>query len=164
MNRSSTLFWKVIICGVAAVMVAGLFGLPAMVGQETVKDRPGAAYVIYLFLTYAIVISVPFFVAVLQGFRLLTYLNTDQGVSESSAGALRQIKISAFAITVLLIAGIVGLMILSRGKGEDITGVVAPALLLTIAACAVAAIAGAFQKRVQRAVDARSEDDAAVGH
>jgi hypothetical protein len=42
-------------------------------------------------------------------------------------------------------------MVLARGKGEDITGVVAPALLVTLISGAVAIVAAILQKRVQKA-------------
>jgi len=48
-------------------------------------------------------------------------------------------------------------MVVSRGKGEDITGIVAPALLITFLSSVVATIAAVFQKRAEKAVDLTSE-------
>lgn len=62
---------------------------------------------------------------------------------------LRRLKRSALAVCTLMLAGIAGLMFLSRGKGEDITGIVAPALLVTIVSGVVALIAAVQQKRVK---------------
>ena len=56
-----------------------------------------------------------------------------------------------------MVVGIVALMVLSRGKGEDITGIVAPALLITIVSGFVAIIAGILQKRVKKAIDTEKE-------
>ena len=56
-----------------------------------------------------------------------------------------------------MVAGIVALMVLSRGKGEDITGIVAPALLITIASGFVAIVAAILQKRVKTAIDTKKE-------
>ena len=61
-----------------------------------------------------------------------------------------------------MVAGIVTLMVLSRGKGEDMTCIVAPALLITFASCVVATVAVVFQKRVQKAIDVESKDDLTV--
>ena len=77
--------------------------------------------------------------------------------SELSAKAWRYIKYSAVTIGVLMVAGIVTLMVLSRGKGEDITGIVAPGLLITFLSSVVAIVAAVFQKRVQQAIDLKSE-------
>ena len=56
-----------------------------------------------------------------------------------------------------MVAGIVALMVLSRGKGEDITGIVAPALLITIVSGFVAIAATILQKRVRKAINAKKE-------
>ena len=57
------------------------------------------------------------------------------------------VKYSAIAVSALMVTGIVTLMIISRGKGEDITGIVAPALLITIVSGIVAIVAAFLQKR-----------------
>ena len=56
-----------------------------------------------------------------------------------------------------MVAGIAALMVLSRGKGEDITGIVAPALLITILSGLAAIVAGILQKRVEKAIDTKKE-------
>ena len=73
--------------------------------------------------------------------------------SESSAGSLRRLKYCAITVSALMVAGIVALMVLSRGKGEDITGIVAPALLITIVSGFVAIVAAILQKRVKKEVE-----------
>jgi hypothetical protein len=44
-------------------------------------------------------------------------------------------------------------MVIARGKGEDIAGIVAPALLITLVSGGVAIVAAVLQKRVQKAGD-----------
>jgi len=56
-----------------------------------------------------------------------------------------------------MVAGIVALLVLSRGKGEDITGIVAPALLITIVSGFVAIVAAILQNRVKKAIDTKKE-------
>ena len=74
-----------------------------------------------------------------------------------STSTLKRVKYSAITLSALIVAGIVSLMVLSRGKGEDITGIVAPALLITFASTVVATVAAVLQKRAQRAIDMRKE-------
>jgi len=71
-------------------------------------------------------------------------------MQQESTLFLKTVKYSALALSALMVTGIVALMILARGKGEDITGIVAPALLITIGSGAVATIAAVLQKRAQR--------------
>jgi hypothetical protein len=68
---------------------------------------------------------------------------------------LKTVKYAATAVGVLLVAGILTLMVLARGKtGDDgdIAGVVAPALLFTCVSGVVAVVAAVRQKRAQRRV------------
>ena len=74
-----------------------------------------------------------------------------------SPSTLKRVKDSAITISALMVAGIVALMVLSRGKGEDITGIVAPALLITIVSGFVAIVAAILQKRVKKAIDTKKE-------
>ena len=71
-------------------------------------------------------------------------------MKEESKLFLKTVKYCALALSALMVTGIVGLMVLARGKGEDITGIVAPALLITIGSGAVATIAAVLQKRAPR--------------
>ena len=74
-----------------------------------------------------------------------------------SPSTLKRVKCSAITLSALMVAGIVALMVLSRGKGEDITGIVAPALLITIVSGFVAIVAAILQKRVKKALDTKKE-------
>jgi hypothetical protein len=74
-------------------------------------------------------------------------------MEDDSIGALKAVKYSAIAVGGLMVAGILTLMVLARGKtGDDgdMAGVVAPAVLLTCVSGLVAAVAAVRQKRVQR--------------
>jgi hypothetical protein len=65
---------------------------------------------------------------------------------------LKTVKYAATAVGGVLLAGILTLMVLARGKtGDDgdIAGVVAPALLLTCMSGVVAVVAAVRQKRAQ---------------
>ena len=59
----------------------------------------------------------------------------------------KTIKLLAIAIAALMLTGIVTVMFLARGTNEDITGVVSPALLITILSIAAAVGATLLQRR-----------------
>ena len=71
---------------------------------------------------------------------------------QQDSTTLKYIKYAAVTIGGLMVAGIATLMVLARGKGEDITGIVAPALLITFASSVVATVATVLQKRVEKAI------------
>jgi hypothetical protein len=71
----------------------------------------------------------------------------------NSTTFLKFVRCSAITVSVLMAAGIAALMVLSRGKGEDITGIVAPALLVIFVSMIVATVAAVLQKRAHKAID-----------
>jgi spore maturation protein SpmA len=72
---------------------------------------------------------------------------------------LTMVKYSAITVSGLMVAGIATVMFLARGTGEDITGVVAPALLITIVSSIVAIVASVFQNREPKTVDMKRNND-----
>ena len=78
-------------------------------------------------------------------------------MKQDSATFLKFVKYSGITVSALMLLGIVALMILARGKGEDITGIVAPALLVTLVSGVVAIAAALLQKRAQKAIDLKEK-------
>jgi hypothetical protein len=68
-------------------------------------------------------------------------------IKEDSTVFFKSVKYGALAIGGLMVAGIATVMFLARGTGEDITGVVAPALLMTLVSGVVAIGAAVLQRR-----------------
>jgi hypothetical protein len=60
------------------------------------------------------------------------------------------VKYSAIGLGSLMVAGIATLMVLSRGTGEDITGIVAPALLVILVSGVAATVAAILQGASER--------------
>lgn len=66
-----------------------------------------------------------------------------------NSSLLKTIKYSAIALSGLMLAGIATVMFLARNTNEDITGVVAPALLITFVSGTIAFAASILQKRAK---------------
>ncbi|MET7671832.1 hypothetical protein [Micromonospora luteifusca] len=66
-------------------------------------------------------------------------------MARNATNVFRIVKYLALATGGLLVAGIATVMVLARGTGEDITGVVAPALLLTLLSAVAAVVAAILQ-------------------
>jgi hypothetical protein len=157
MNRGSTIFLRVVVSLIAiAALAVCIFRLPGMVAREAAKT-PDTAWLVYLFLVGAYIMAIPFFVALYQAFKLLTYIDGNKAFSELSVRALRRIKHSAITISLMMVAGIAAVMVLSAGTGEDIAGVVMVGLIITFASSVVAAIVAVLQKQVQKAIDIKKE-------
>jgi len=65
----------------------------------------------------------------------------------TSTFLLKAVKFSAIALCALMVAGIGTVMFLARNTDNDITGVVAPALLISILSAGVAIAAGVLGRR-----------------
>ena len=157
MNRGSTIFLRIVISLIAtAALAVCIFPLPRMVAQEAAKT-PDTAWLIYLFLVGAYVMALAFFVALYQAFKLLSYIDGDKAFSELSIRALGRIKYSAIAISSMMVSGIAAVMVLSFGKGEDITGIVMMGLVVTFASSVIATFTAVLQKQVQKGIDMQKE-------
>ncbi|MBF9130294.1 hypothetical protein I0C86_15210 [Plantactinospora sp. S1510] len=104
------------------------------------------------------------------GFILWIFIETFAGIvreratdlarltmARNATNVFRIVKYLALAAGGLMVAGIATVMVLARGTGEDITGVVAPALLFTllsvVAAIVAAVLQGASHRRGRKAGD-----------
>ena len=85
--------------------------------------------------------------------------NMRSKMKEDSTYFLAMVKYAAIIVSGLMVAGIATVMFLARGTGEDITGVVAPALLITIVSGVVAIVAFVFQKREAKTLDVKRNND-----
>jgi len=80
-------------------------------------------------------------------------------MKEDSALFLKMVKYAAIAVCGMMVAGIATVMFLARGTGEDITGVIAPALSITLVSGVIAIVAAIFQKRGLKTVDIERNND-----
>jgi hypothetical protein len=156
-NRGSTIFLRLVISLIAiGALAVCIFPLPRMIAQEAAKT-PDTAWQIYLFLVGAYIQAALFFFALYQAFKLLSYIDGNNALSELSVRALRHIKHSAFTIGLLMVAGIAWVLVLSAGTGDDSAGPVMIGFIGTFASSVVAAVATVLQTQVQKAVETKKE-------
>lgn len=158
MKRSSTLFLKAVLILMATVVTAFLAWFPQVEGRAANLDLIG----IYSdpFILYIYVASIPFFVALFQAFKMLTYIEQNNAFSVKGVKALKNIKYCAAALA-LFMAGAMS-WIYPFADDEDAPGVILLALIVMFAIIVIATAAGVFQKLLQNAVDLKSENDLTV--
>jgi len=153
LRRRATLPFKVaILLAAGAALALCMVALPNAVGHEVAGHPPERALLPILLLVCAQILAIPFLAGLRQAFALLTLMDADNLASKSSVEALGRLKYAASAISLTMATGIVALMVLSRGKGEDIAGILAPAALVTIVSGGVATAAALFQRKIRKAV------------
>lgn len=152
MNRTSILFLK------TALVLIGIGTLAFMLREPLIEGRNVHAtlFEVYFndaFLAYAYIVSIPFFVALYQAFKLLGYIGQHKAFSQSSVQASRRIKYCGLALVGFIVAPVAYLMIVR--PGDDIAGGVAVGLFLTVVSATIAAAADVFEKILQAAIEVR---------
>ena len=107
MKRGSTTFLKiaVIVLGIP-VLALCIFGLPqiAIVAfEEAGNGGIKLASMVIGILTVMYISAIPFYIALYQAFKLLSYIDKNEAFSQISVWALKKIKICAITISGLYV-------------------------------------------------------------
>jgi Protein of unknown function (DUF2975) len=158
MKRSSTAFLQIVI------VLIGIGALALMLWEPHIEGRNAHATVfeIYFkdpFLAYAYIASIPFFVALYQGFKVLGFAGQNKVFSQAAVKALRTIKFCAIAIIGFVA---VGELFIMMGDSDDRAGGVFMGVLITFGSIVIATAAATFEQILQNAVDLKSENDLTV--
>lgn len=155
--KKETLFLRavILIIGVA-ILAACLFFLPIMAREfiEYFKWRAVPTFVAMYTAT------IPVFYALYQTLRLLKYIDENKAFSELSITALKHIKFSAIAVSVLYIFNMPFLY--AMAEFDDAPGIIIFGTIPVLAAFVVAVFAAVIQKLVNSAVEIKSENDLTV--
>lgn len=159
MKRTTIQFFQlvIVITGIAAVIM--LIRFPLTEGRAAHLDL----FSIYAdpFILYGYVASIPFFIALYNGFKLLGYIAHDTLLSSNAVKALKNIRYCAISFSILIaMAGI--FIALFHNKEDDPAGFLAICIVTTFASALVATVAVIFQKRLQNAIVIKSENDMGI--
>lgn len=158
MNRTSTIFLRVIILLIGIGTLAFLLWEPHIEG----KNIHSTLFEIYFkdpFLAFAYIASIPFFVTLNQAFKLLGYIGQDKAFSQVSIQALRRIRYCTFASVGFIVIGEVIVML---SNSDDRPPVVLIGLIATLIFVSIAAAADVFEKLLQTPVEMKSKNDPTV--
>lgn len=150
----STLFLRaaVIALGLGVLAICTI-GLPALI----FFDRTGYYRPILISMYVTVV---PFFIALYQTLKLLSYIDANKAFSGASIKAL---KIIAYCATIVGVLYALGLpYIYYVADLDDAPGVMAIGLIITGASFVVATFAAVCKKLVQSAKDIQTENDLTV--
>lgn len=153
-KRGSTLFLR------AAVAVIGLLVLAICIFPIPIVLRDGDPGMYGPILLGLYVPALPFFFALYQAMKLLSYIDKNKAFSDLSVKALKNIKYCAVAISALFTAGMPYIFI--TADKDDAPGVIVIALVIIFASMVVAVFAALLQRLLQSAIDLKSENDLTV--
>ncbi|RAK22273.1 Protein of unknown function (DUF2975) [Anoxybacillus vitaminiphilus] len=158
MKQGSTLFLKIAVFIIGTpVLALCIFGLPWLANNPV---NPDYAHILYPILIIMYVSVIPFFVALYQAFKLLSYIDKNKAFSELSVKALKNIKYCAITISGLYVVGMPFFYILA--ELDDAPGVILIGMLFIFASMVIAVFAAVLQRLLQEAIDIKSENDLTV--
>ncbi len=159
MKRSSTIFLQVVIVLIGIVALAIMIRFPLTEGRAVNLDL----FSIYSdpFIIYGYVVSIAFFVALYQAFKLLGYIGQNKVFSLSSVKNLRTIKYCAIILGISIVMAVLYIRT-SHNMDDDPAGFIAIGILATFISAVIATAAAVFERTLQSAVDIKSENDLTV--
>lgn len=156
--KRETLFLKIVVfLAGAPILALCLFGLPWL-ANDLADHFP--SYLLYPVLIGMYAAAIPFFFALYQALKLLSYIDANTAFSELSVTALRNIKRCAVAIGILYAASM-PLWYLMADR-DDAPGILVIGLVLTFAPVVIAVFAAVLEKLLKSAIDIKSENDLTV--
>jgi hypothetical protein len=138
----------------AVIVLVGIGALALLLWEPHIEGRNANAtlFEIYFkdaFLAYAYLASIPFFVALFQAIKALSYIGRNMAFSPATTRALRVIAACALT-TVGLVA--LGVLFIFLGDSDDRAGGVFIGVLIALGSVVVAAVATMFERVLQSAV------------
>jgi hypothetical protein len=158
LKQGSTLFLKIVISLIGIVALVGMIWFPQTEGRAANLDL----FSIYKdpLIIYSFIASIPFFVALYHGFKLLSYVDQNQVFSEAAIKAVRNIKYCTITLSGFIVVGLLYIRLFAHG--EDAAGPTALGMFTTFACVVIATAAAVFERLLQNAVDIKSENDLTV--
>ncbi|MBT2756749.1 DUF2975 domain-containing protein [Mesobacillus foraminis] len=160
MERGSTLFLKIAVILIGIPVLALCIFLVPQVGNFAAELYPDHAYLKYLVFIDLYGTAIPFYFALYQAFKLLSYIDKNKAFSELSVGALKKIKYCAITISGLYVIGMPLFYLIA--ERDDAPGFILIGMVLILASLVIAVFAAVLQRLLQEAIHIKSENDLTV--
>ncbi|MCY8139505.1 DUF2975 domain-containing protein [Bacillus inaquosorum] len=160
MNRVSTLFLKIAVLLIGIPILALCIFVVPKIANYTAELFPNMAYIQYLVFIFLYGAAIPFYFALYQAFKLLSYIDKNKAFSKISVRALKNIKYCAVTISILFAAGMPFFYLMA--EVDDAPGIIVIGLVIIFASMVIAVFAAVLQKLLKEAIDIKSENDLTV--
>jgi hypothetical protein len=160
MERGTTLFLKgtVILIGIPFLAMC-IFVVPE-IGKYLAESYPEHAYLKYLVFMDLYATAIPFYFALYQAFKLLSYIDMNKAFTDLSVRALKNIRNCALSFAGLYVIGLPLFFLFAQM--DDAPGLILIVLVIIFAALVVAMFAAVLQKLLKQAIDIQAENDLTV--
>ncbi|ABK85968.1 conserved hypothetical protein [Bacillus thuringiensis str. Al Hakam] len=160
MKQGSTLFLKTAVILMGIPILAMCIFLVPNIGNFAAELYPEMAYIKYLVFINLYATAIPYYFALYQTFKLLNYIDKNNAFSELSVKALKNIKYSALAISVLYVLGMPLFYLVA--ERDDAPGIIVIGMIIIFASMVIAVFAAVLQRLLKDAIDIKSENDLTV--
>jgi len=169
MQRGATFLMRAVVLFIGIVVLIFSIALFPEISKEAAMIAEVAslristwfAFVNLVFLVGLYAAVIPFFFALHQTLKLLSYIDKKKAFSDLSVKALRNIKYCAFAICALYMASIMPL-IFCFAEFDDAPGLVLIGFVIGLSPVVIATFAAILQRLLQEAIDIKSENDLTI--
>ncbi len=163
MKRGSTLFLKISVIFIGILVLAiCLLVLPQIVQVAYEEAQKGAllAYVVFgiLLIIYGSVI--PFYYALYQTLKLLSYINHNQAFSQISVTALKKIKHCAVGISSSFVLALSLVYVIA--EWDDAPGLILIGFIIIGASLVISVFAALLQTLLQEAMKLKEENELTI--
>ncbi|EEL87311.1 DUF2975 domain-containing protein [Bacillus cereus] len=160
MKQGSTLFLKTAIILIGIPVLALCIFLVPDIGNYAAELYPDFALIKYLVLLTLYATVIPFYFALYQAFKLVSYIDKGNAFSKLSVRALKKIKHCAVTISILYVVGMPLFYLVA--ERDDAPGIIILGMLLIFASMVIAVFAAVLQRLLKDAIDIKSENDLTV--
>ncbi|WP_242212873.1 DUF2975 domain-containing protein [Bacillus cereus group sp. BfR-BA-01383] len=160
MKQGSTLFLKTVVILIGIPVLAMCIFLVPKIGNFAAELYPDIAFIKYFVFINLYATAIPFYYALYQAFKLLSYIDKNNAFSELSVSALKHIKYCAMTISVLYVLGMPLFYLIA--ERDDAPGFIIIGMIMIFASMVIAVFAAVLQRLLQDAIDIKSENDLTV--
>ena len=160
MKRGSTLFLKLALFLIGTPVLALCLFLVPKIANFAADLYPDMAYTKSLVFIDLYATAIPFYFALYQAFKLLSYIDKNKAFSALSVRALKNIKYCAIAISLLYAVGMPLFYLMA--ERDDAPGIILIGLVMIFASMVIAIFAAVLQRLLKEAIDIKSENDLTV--
>ncbi|MET4563457.1 DUF2975 domain-containing protein [Lysinibacillus parviboronicapiens] len=160
MKRVSTLFLKLAVILMGIPVLALCIFLVPKIANFAAQLYPDMAYLKYLVFIDLYATAIPFYFALYQAFKLLSYIDKNIAFSDLSVRALKNIKYCAITISILYVLGMPLFYLIA--EMDDAPGIILIGMVMIFASIVITVFAAVLQKLLKNAIDIKSENDLTV--
>ncbi|MEE6449163.1 DUF2975 domain-containing protein [Gottfriedia acidiceleris] len=160
MKRGSTLFLKIVVIFIGLPVLALCILVVPKIAEFAAELYPNITLMKYFIFIDLYLAAIPFYFALYQAFKLLSYIDKNKAFSQLSVNALKKIKFSAIAISVLYVLGLPLFYLIA--DMDDAPGIIVIGMVLIFASMVIAVFAAVLERLLKEAIDIKSENDLTV--